>query len=96
MNPIILLVVFTLFFISALIFQDIYTLFYKIESKNTKSYSDIILSKIESDFLKDLFQFLMERKKWWLAPIILALLLLGILLIFAESSAVAPFVYPMF
>jgi hypothetical protein len=48
------------------------------------------------DFLKDLFQFLMERKKWWLAPIILALLLLGILLIFAESSAVAPFVYPMF
>lgn len=48
------------------------------------------------DFLKDLFQFLMERKKWWLAPIILALLLLGLLLIFAESSAVAPFVYPMF
>ena len=47
------------------------------------------------EFLKDMFDFLMERKKWWLVPIILALLLLGILLIFAEGSAVAPFVYPM-
>lgn len=47
------------------------------------------------EFLKDIFQFLMERKKWWLLPIILALLILGLLLIFAESSAVAPFVYPM-
>lgn len=48
------------------------------------------------EFLKDIFQFLMERKKWWLLPIILALLVLGLLLVFAESSAVAPFVYPMF
>jgi len=47
------------------------------------------------EFLKDIFQFLMERKKWWLLPIIFALLILGILLFFAESSAVAPFVYPM-
>ena len=47
------------------------------------------------EFLKDMYQFLMERKKWWLLPIILALLILGLLLIFAESSAVAPFVYPM-
>ncbi len=48
------------------------------------------------EFLKDIFQFLMERKKWWLLPIILALLILGLLLAFAESSAIAPFVYPMF
>lgn len=48
------------------------------------------------EFLKDIFTFLMERKKWWLIPIILALLLLGLLIIFAESSAIAPFVYPMF
>jgi hypothetical protein len=47
------------------------------------------------EFLKDIYQFLMERKKWWLLPIILALLILGLLLVFAESSAVAPFVYPM-
>lgn len=48
------------------------------------------------EFLKDIFNFLMERKKWWLIPIIIALLLLGLLLFFAEGSAIAPFVYPMF
>lgn len=48
------------------------------------------------EFLRDIFNFLMERKKWWLVPIILALLLLGLLMLFAETSAIAPFVYPMF
>lgn len=48
------------------------------------------------EFLRDIIHFLMERKKWWLIPIILALLLLGLLMLFAESSAVAPFIYPMF
>jgi len=48
------------------------------------------------EFLKDLYMFLMERKKWWLIPIILALAVMGLLLFFAESSAVAPFVYPLF
>ena len=48
------------------------------------------------EFLKDLYAFLAERKKWWLIPILLALLVLGLLMIFAESSAVAPFVYPLF
>lgn len=48
------------------------------------------------EFLKDLYRFLMERKKWWLIPIILALVVLGLLMVFAESSAVAPFVYPLF
>jgi hypothetical protein len=47
------------------------------------------------EFLRDMYHFLMERKKWWLLPIVIALVLLGILLVFAESSAVAPFVYPM-
>jgi hypothetical protein len=36
------------------------------------------------------------RKKWWLAPIILFLLLIGLLLVFAEGSAVAPFIYTLF
>jgi hypothetical protein len=48
------------------------------------------------DFLKDLFEFLKTQKKWWLVPIILALLALGLLLLFAESSAVATFIYPIF
>jgi hypothetical protein len=48
------------------------------------------------DFLKDLFDFLKSQKKWWLIPIMLALLALGLLLLFAESSAVATFIYPIF
>jgi len=48
------------------------------------------------EFLKDLFAFLKERKKWWLLPLILVLLLIGALLIFAESSAVGSFIYTIF
>lgn len=47
-------------------------------------------------FLKELFMFLKERKKWWLIPIVISLIIIGLLIIFAESSAVAPFVYPFF
>ena len=48
------------------------------------------------DFLKDIWLFLRERKKYWLAPIIIVLLLLGSLMIFAGSSAVSPFIYTLF
>ena len=48
------------------------------------------------ELLKDLWAFMRERKKFWLAPIILVLLLLGALLIFAQGSAVAPFIYTLF
>lgn len=48
------------------------------------------------EFLKDLWQFLKERKKWWLTPIIIVLLLLGLLLVFGGGSAVAPFIYTIF
>ena len=48
------------------------------------------------EFLKELWMFLRVRKKLWLAPIILVLLILGGLLIFAEGSVVAPFIYSLF
>ena len=48
------------------------------------------------DLLKDLWGFMKERKKFWLAPIILVLLLLGALLVLAQGSAVAPFIYTLF
>jgi hypothetical protein len=48
------------------------------------------------EFLKDLWGFMRERKKFWLAPIVLVLLLLGVLIVFAEGSAVAPFIYTLF
>ena len=46
--------------------------------------------------VKEFWDFLKTRKKWWLLPIIVFLLLLGILIVFTESSAVAPFIYTLF
>ena len=46
--------------------------------------------------IKEFWEFLRVRKKWWLAPIIIFLFLLGALIIFSESTAVAPFIYTLF
>ena len=46
--------------------------------------------------IKEFFYFLKVRKVWWLAPIIIFLLVLGILIIFVEGSALAPFIYTLF
>ncbi len=46
--------------------------------------------------IKELWEFLKVRKKWWLAPIVVMLVLLGVLIVWTESSAVAPFIYTLF
>jgi len=46
--------------------------------------------------LGELWGFLRTRKKWWLAPIIIFLILLGTILVLAEGSALAPFIYTLF
>jgi hypothetical protein len=46
--------------------------------------------------LADLWAFMRVRKKWWLLPVILALLVVGSLLVFAQGSALAPFIYTIF
>lgn len=46
--------------------------------------------------VKEFWDFLKVRKKWWLMPIIICLVLLGLLLIFSQGSAVAPFIYTLF
>jgi competence protein ComGC len=48
------------------------------------------------EFLKDLWDFLKERKKWWLLPMIIILLLVGLLIVFGSGSAIAPFIYTIF
>ena len=48
------------------------------------------------DLLKDLWGFMRARKKFWLAPIILLMLLLGVLIVLSEGSAIAPFIYTLF
>ena len=44
----------------------------------------------------ELLGFLWERKLWWLIPMVSVLLLLGLILFFAQSSAIAPFIYTLF
>jgi competence protein ComGC len=48
------------------------------------------------EFLKELWDFLKVRKKWWLLPIVIVLLLIGILIVIGGASPVAPFVYTLF
>jgi len=47
-------------------------------------------------FLREVWDFLKIRKAWWLVPIIIMLILVGILIIFGQSSTVSPFVYALF
>ena len=53
-----------------------------------EEYSDSIVGEF--------WLFLKEEKKWWLAPLVTVLLLLGAVIVFAESSAIAPFIYTIF
>ncbi len=46
--------------------------------------------------LREFWSFLRVRKKWWLAPVMLVLLLVGLLLVLSESSALAPLIYSLF
>jgi len=48
------------------------------------------------DLLKDLWGLMKERKKFWLAPIIIVMLLLGGLIVLTQGTAIAPFIYSVF
>ena len=48
------------------------------------------------EVLADLFGFMKENKKFWLAPVVIILVLLGGLIVLAEGSAIAPFIYTLF
>lgn len=48
------------------------------------------------DFLKDIWGFIRERKKYWLGPVIIVLLLIGVLVVVGGGSSVAPFIYSLF
>lgn len=52
------------------------------------------MSKVE--ILSEFFSFLKNNKKWWLIPIVLFFLVFGALLVFSQSSALAPFIYALF
>ncbi len=48
------------------------------------------------DLVKDIWDFLRIRKKYWLAPLIITLVLMGMLIVFTQGSVVAPFIYTIF
>jgi hypothetical protein len=48
------------------------------------------------DFLKDLWLFMRAKKKFWLLPIVIILVLIGLLIVFGGTSALAPFIYSLF
>ncbi len=48
------------------------------------------------DLLADLWGFMRQRKKFWLAPIIILMVLLGALIVLGQGSAIAPFIYTIF
>jgi hypothetical protein len=49
-----------------------------------------------SEFISELWAFMRERKKFWLLPIVLVLLLFGSLVVLTQGSVVAPFIYTLF
>ncbi len=51
---------------------------------------------MKMSILKEFWGFLKTRKKWWLLPIIIMLVLLGLLIVLTEGSALAPFIYTLF
>ena len=46
--------------------------------------------------VNELFAFLWERKLWWLIPMVIVLVAFGMLLVFAQASGIAPFIYTLF
>lgn len=57
-------------------------------------WQNLVMEQLE--LAREFWAFLKTRKKYWLAPIILVLLFVGLLIVFAEGSAVAPFIYTLF
>ena len=67
------------------------------EITNTPRPTSINLTKeIKMELLKDLWGYLKVRKKFWLLPLIIVLLLIGVLIVLSSSSAIAPFIYTIF
>ena len=57
-----------------------------------------VLRSISSRFsvIGEMFSFLWKRKLWWLMPMILVLVVFGLLMVFAQASGIAPFIYTLF
>ena len=50
----------------------------------------------KQSLIKEFFLFIKQEKKWWLVPLLFVLLIVGAMLVFVNTSAIAPFLYPLF
>jgi hypothetical protein len=66
----------------------------KIRAILKKCFEGVVMSKAQ--VVSELWQFMRENKKYWLAPIVITLVLVGALLMLAKGSAIAPFIYTLF
>jgi hypothetical protein len=48
------------------------------------------------EILREFSLFIKQERKWWMAPLLILLVLIGFVIVFAESSVLAPFLYPLF
>ena len=71
-----------------------------INERNIKTWSIIgpraTLGIVALELAKDIWDFLRVRKKYWLAPLIITIVLMGALIVFTQGSVVAPFIYTIF
>ncbi len=56
----------------------------------------IVVARRRFDIVGELFSFFLSHKRWWMIPMLVVLLVLGILIVLAQSSAIAPFIYTLF
>jgi hypothetical protein len=56
----------------------------------------LLVKLVNMEFLRDLWLFLKERKKWWLVPLMVLLVLITLFIVLGGSSALAPFIYTLF
>ncbi len=50
----------------------------------------------KQSLVREFFAFIRHEKKWWMIPLVMVLLIVGLLIVFAGSSPLAPFIYPLF
>jgi hypothetical protein len=67
---------------------------YSLEVTRTMKKAKLLFSRFA--LLGELWKFMRVRKKWWLAPLFIILILLGVLIVATEGSALAPFIYTLF
>ena len=67
---------------------------WRITWSGKKDFKERLMSKAQ--VVSELWQFMRENKKYWLAPIVITLVLVGAFLVLAKGSAIAPFIYTLF